>query len=469
MTALKIFVFVFLLLNVSFLTAQINAKNLIDAVAKFEKDPQMENAIFSLYVMDAETGTKLFARNENIGLATASCLKLVTSATAYELLGKDFQFDTKVYYSGVLQNGTLSGDIIVQGSGDPSLGSPRWDTTKTGNILSKIAKLVQNAGIKKIQGNIIVVDGVSTNITPSNWIWEDLGNYYGAPARQLNWRENQYDLHFATGKKTGDSVTITQIDPEQPDISLINEVSTAAEGSGDNSVIYLPPYASYGVIKGTLPANEKDFVVSGAMPNPTTVFGQSLRKTFGSNGISCSGTIKSTAMNGGRWIKTNVSLLGSVKSPALEKLNFWFMRRSINLFGESFLNKMGEKETGAFDTNKGVNTIKNFWRDKGVKASALNIYDGSGLSPANRVTTKALTTILLYASKKPWYESYYDGFPLYNDMKLKSGTIGDVKGFSGYHTAKDGTKLIISFLVNNFSGSSKTLVGKMFQVLDTLK
>jgi serine-type D-Ala-D-Ala carboxypeptidase/endopeptidase (penicillin-binding protein 4) len=449
--------------------AQINAKQLQDAIAKFEKDAQMENAIFSLYVIDAETGTKLYGRNENIGLATASCLKLVTSATAYSLLGKDFKFETKVYYSGKLNEGVLNGDIIIQGSGDPSLGSPRWDTTTTSAVQLKIARLVKNAGIKKINGNMIIVDGYSTNVTPSNWIWEDLGNYYGAPSRMLNWRENQYDLHFATGKKSGDSVTITQVDPEQPDVSIINEVNTAAEGSGDNSIIYLPPFANYGVVKGTLPAGEKDFIVSGAMPNPTSVFGQGVKRTLSNSGIACLGNIKSTATNGSKWSKTNVTHIGSILSPSVEKINFWFMRRSVNLFGEAFLNKMGEKETGALETSKGVNTVKNFWKDKGIKSSALNIYDGSGLSPANRVTTKALASVLLYATKQAWYNSYYDGFPLYNDMKLKSGTIGDVKGFCGYHTAKDGTKLIICFLANNFSGSSKTLVGKMFKVLDVLK
>ncbi len=463
----KILLLIFLSNN---LFAQVNAKVLQESIAKFEKDAQLENAMYSLYVIDAETGSRIYAKNENIGLATASCLKLVTSATAYALLGKDFRFTTKILHSGVIANGVLQGDLIIQGSGDPSFGSPRWDTTTTNSILFKIAKLVKAKGIKKINGNIIINDGNTTNVTPSNWIWEDLGNYYGAPARLLNWRENQYDLHFATGKKLGDSATILTIDPEQPDVSLLNEVTTAEAGSGDNSVIYLPPYANYGVVKGTLPANEKDFTISGAMPNPTNVFGNTLKNNLQNGGIQCNSvSIKSTATSGSKWVKVSVQNIGVIESPALEKINFWFMRRSVNLFGESFLNKMGEKETGSYETNKGVNTVKNFWRDKGIKNAALNIYDGSGLSPANRVTTKALVTILQYASKQAWYNSYWDGFPIYNEMKLKSGTIGDVKGFSGYHTAKDGTKYIISFLVNNYNGNTKALVSKMFKVLDNFK
>jgi serine-type D-Ala-D-Ala carboxypeptidase/endopeptidase (penicillin-binding protein 4) len=166
-----------------------------------------------------------------------------------------------------------------------------------------------------------------------------------------------------------------------------------------------------------------------------------------------------------------INLLDTIASPTLEKINYWFMKKSINLYGESFLNKMalGKQNTGKFENSHGVKAVKNFWQQKGIAPTALNIYDGSGLSPANRVTTKTLATILQYAQKQAWFESYLNAFPNYNEMKLKSGTIGDVKGFAGYHTAKDGTDYIIAFLVNNYNGSSKTLVSKMFKVLDVLK
>jgi D-alanyl-D-alanine carboxypeptidase/D-alanyl-D-alanine-endopeptidase (penicillin-binding protein 4) len=54
-------------------------------------------------------------------------------------------------------------------------------------------------------------------------------------------------------------------------------------------------------------------------------------------------------------------------------------------------------------------------------------------------------------------------------MAMKSGTISDVKGFCGYHKSKNGKEYIFSFLVNNYSGKSSQLVGKMYKVLDELK
>jgi D-alanyl-D-alanine carboxypeptidase/D-alanyl-D-alanine-endopeptidase (penicillin-binding protein 4) len=450
--------------------AQTVTEKLEQAVASFEKDAQLENAIFSLYVINATTGEKVFAKNENVGLATASCLKLITSATAFDLLGQNFKFSTKVFHTGTIDKEILNGDLIIQASGDPTLGSWRWEETKTSTVLQRIANAVKAKNIKTITGKIIINDGNSRNVTPSGWIWEDLGNYYGAPARLLNWRENQYDVHFSTASTTKSTTTIITVDPELPNVNLQNEVTTAEEGSGDNSIIYLPPFGTQGLIKGTLPANEKDFVVSGAMPNPTTAFAKMLTTKLKSSGIKITDIVLSTTENSAaKWNKVNVTLLDTINSPSLDKMVYWFMKKSINLYGEAFLNKMGEKQKGNYQTKLGVEVVKSHWQSKGILPKALNISDGSGLSPVNRVTTKALVKILQYSQKQPWFTSYYDAFPNYNEMKLKSGTIGDVKGFSGYHTAKDGTSYIISFLVNNYDGSTKAVVSKMFKVLDVLK
>jgi len=87
----------------------------------------------------------------------------------------------------------------------------------------------------------------------------------------------------------------------------------------------------------------------------------------------------------------------------------------------------------------------------------------------NRVTTHAQVEILKYARKQNWFKYFYDALPEYNGMKMKSGTISDVKGFCGYHASKDGREYIFAFLVNNYSGSSLSLVNKMYKVLDILK
>ncbi|HNR17169.1 MAG TPA: D-alanyl-D-alanine carboxypeptidase/D-alanyl-D-alanine-endopeptidase, partial [Chitinophagaceae bacterium] len=89
--------------------------------------------------------------------------------------------------------------------------------------------------------------------------------------------------------------------------------------------------------------------------------------------------------------------------------------------------------------------------------------------PLNRVTTHAQVEILKYAKTKDWFPYFYKSLPEYNGMAMKSGTISDVKGFCGYHKAKDGKEYIFSFLVNNYSGKTSWVVSKMYKVLDELK
>ena len=157
------------------------------------------------------------------------------------------------------------------------------------------------------------------------------------------------------------------------------------------------------------------------------------------------------------------------QSPPLDSLIYWFNKKSINLYGEALIKTMafGQKSYSVTDT--GVVVIKNFWKEKGIDPDELNIVDGSGLSPLNRVTTHVQAEVLKFAKQQPWFSSFFDALPIYNNMHMKSGTIRNVKGFAGYHTAKNGKTYIFSFLVNNYNGSANGLVRKIYKVLDVLK
>jgi D-alanyl-D-alanine carboxypeptidase/D-alanyl-D-alanine-endopeptidase (penicillin-binding protein 4) len=99
----------------------------------------------------------------------------------------------------------------------------------------------------------------------------------------------------------------------------------------------------------------------------------------------------------------------------------------------------------------------------------MNIYDGSGLSPANRITTLAMAQVLHSIKKESWFAGFYESLPVYNDMKMKSGSISDVIAYTGYQISSNGTPLVFSFMINNYNGSSSTVRQKMFSVLNTLK
>ncbi|WP_395804759.1 D-alanyl-D-alanine carboxypeptidase, partial [Daejeonella sp.] len=224
------------ILTVSFssLSSQTLKQKIQNAYDRFEDDPQMKYGMSSLTVLNAESGELVFSKNENIGLASASTLKTITAATAYHFLGKDFTWETTLGYNGTISsNGTLNGDIIITGAGDPSLGSDRYELTKSNLILKKWADAIIGLGIKNITGSIISDDRVfGTQTMPGGWTWQDMGNYYGAGPSSLTWRENQFGLIFKPSSRVGEVAELLETRPKMDYLKIVNEVKTGPAGSG---------------------------------------------------------------------------------------------------------------------------------------------------------------------------------------------------------------------------------------------
>lgn len=459
---MKTFAFLLILFIVSDVSAQTINTKLTSAFRHFEQDAQMKSGIASLYVVDAHSGQVVFHKNENVGLAPASTQKIITSAAAYELLGASFQYKTEFGYTGRLANGTLDGDIVVKPSGDPTLGSWRWQQTKEEAVLNRIADAITAAGIREFNNISVQKQNWEGEAIPSGWIWEDIANYYGAGAEALNWRENQFDLILQSGI-VGDDVRIKGTKPALYDYPIISKAKTAAKGTGDNAYIYFPVGRAQAVVRGTIPAGENNFTISGSMPSGEVQFLHTLYDLLKSRGITMKGSFTNSAMK-------NITPIHTEVSPPLDSISYWFLKRSINLYGEALAKTIADQTGKEATTANGVKIIKDLWKEKTpVDVSAFNMHDGSGLSPLNRVTTKAQVAVLRYAKEQPWFKSYFDGFPEYNNMKMKSGTINGAKSFCGYHKAANGKEYVFSFIVNNYNGSASSLVQKMYRVLNVLK
>ncbi len=450
--------------------SQSRIQKLENAFNNLLADTQAKHAITSLCVLDANTGKTLFAKNQEIGLATASTLKTITAATAFSILGKDFQFQTTLAYSGnITADGTLKGNLIIIGSGDPTLGSPRYQN-KENVVLNQWVSAIRAAGIKKIEGSVIGDDRVfGTQTTPEGWVWQDIGNYYGAGTSGLAWRENQFDVHLKPGTSTNDAVKIVKTVPETPYIQLVNELKTGAAGTGDRSYAFLPPYSQVAYLRGSWGMGIGKTGISLSLPDPAFDCAYRLQDTLKRLGIQVSQqptTTRLMALNN-QSVPAVAQKISTISSPPLSEITDWFLRKSINLYGESLLKTIALRSGKTATTAKGAETEINFWANKGIDQSALNIIDGSGLSPGNRVTTQAMANILYQIQKETWYDDFYKGLPEYNGMKIKSGTINDVSAFAGYHTDRDGNKYVIVININNYSGNG--INKKLFKVLDELK
>jgi serine-type D-Ala-D-Ala carboxypeptidase/endopeptidase (penicillin-binding protein 4) len=450
--------FVFFLLPF-IVAAQTVSQKLQKAFQQFENDDQLKHAISSLYVIDAKTGQVVFDKNAQIGLAPASTQKIITSVTAFELLGRDYRYKTHFLIGS--QN-----DLYVVGNGDPTFGSWRYQNTIDSSIFKSLVTKIRSKGKNKID-KFTLLDNETLKNIPSGWIYEDIGNYYGAASKSLNWHENQFDIIFIPGEKEGDN---TQIDTTVTFgwSYLINNCKTGKNGSGDNAYVYFLPGQYKSVIEGTVPAGVKRFRISATDNTPNLTFASSFLQ-FASAKQFFNGDDVNIIPPLNPYYKMIKDTVYTHYSPSLDSIIYWFNKKSINLYGEALIKTFAYEKQGFGSTDSGVAIVKKFWKQKGLNEDELNIYDGSGLSPLNRVTTHAQVEILKYAKTKDWFPYFLKSLPDYNGMTMKSGTISDVKGFCGYHKAKDGKEYIFSFLVNNYSGKTSGLVGKMYKVLDELK
>jgi serine-type D-Ala-D-Ala carboxypeptidase/endopeptidase (penicillin-binding protein 4) len=456
--------FLFLIIFPSVIFAQTIPQKLQTAFTQFEKDPQLAYAISSLYVIDAKTGKVIFEKNATVGLAPASTQKIITSITAFELLKKDFRYKTILQSSGDIVDSTLQGNLNIVGSGDPTLGSSRYSNTKSYQVLNAFVSVLQKKGIKQItQPLSFNYKTYSYQTIPDGWIMQDIGNYYGAAANVLNWKENQFDIVLNSVK--ADEVKV--VSPTNK--TFINELKAGLKGSGDNAYCYLPMQGNAWVLSGSIPVGEQKFTIAAAENEPAKTMLSDLNFALKQKAIKINGVDDYiTALTNPATIEAKRYIdLYTHYSPTLDSIIYWFNKKSINLYGEALLKTMGRNIKANSDS--GMAIIKNFWASKGIDKNELNMFDGSGLSPLNRVTTHAQVEILKYAATKNWYKYFLQALPVYNGMTMKSGSITNVKGFCGYHTAKDGSSYIFSFLVNNFNGKGSEVASKMFKLLDVLK
>ena len=446
----------------SVLTCYVNAQQAVEkirnAATALVNDPQLRHAQVSFIVLDAKTGKEVYGVNKELGLVPASTQKVLTAITAFELLGPSFRYTTSFSIASDKEESTL----LVGASGDPTLGSKRWENTSEQTILGKLGQGLVSSGAdaSKVTAISFLNSGYSSALVPEGWIWQDIGNYYGAGARSFNWRENQFDILFKTGNIIGDSVSVSGLSPLYLDNFHfdVTELKTAAKGSGDNGYVFFDVWNKNAFrVNGTLPAGEQKFSLSAAHPDPQAYFADMLLH----NGF--------TNLKMKQSISGNGKIIYRHQSPSLDSMVYWFLQKSINLYGEALIQTVALKQTGAASTTAGVQALLDFWKVRGIDTGAIHILDGSGLSPLNRVSSKALASALLYAGKQSWYPAFYKALPLINGQHMKSGFIEGARSYAGYQHSKDGKEYVFAIIVNNYEGSSSSVTKKLWTLLDTLK
>lgn len=465
----------------SYLGAQINSRVQM-AIEQGLQQGAFKHSNVSACVTDVTTGSTIAGYRADRVLTPASVLKLISSYAALETLGKEFRFETTLAHTGKLEpDGTLSGDLYVIGSGDPSLGSNRFsDNLNLDGLLSVLSENVLNYGINCIEGSIIIDESVfdSYPVCPS-WQWNDLGNYYASGAWGLNINENQYLVRFKNRSKKGQVSEIHQIYPYVPNLEIQNEVTIAGAGTGDNAYIFGGPYDYKKRVSGTIPQGEGLFTIKGSLPDPSAFFLFHFREKLRQFNIDCQGmkTIYKAERKNKKSIYTH-------KSPSLESLVKACHTESINLYSESFLKIMGYTERGQGSGQNGIAVIRKKLRLRNIDYGGMRLHDGCGLSPRNLISTSTVAGYLASlgrtntiseivshlpeGGKEGTVKHLFTNMPVKGHVWLKSGSMQSVQSYAGFIQCVSGKWVSFAIIVNGYHGSGSDIRYKLSRIINDI-
>lgn len=448
---------------------------------EFLQHNALKNASIGFYAFNLSDNQVIINHNGDLALVPASSLKLITTATALEVLGEAHRFTTTISYSGEIKNGVLNGNIIIKGGGDPALGSHRY-RSYYGDFMKNWANEIKKLGIDSINGKIIADASIFDNEVPATWIWQDLGNYFGAGANGLSIYENFYTLALSS-QYEAQKTTISQINPYIPFLSVDNNVLGTSTNK-DLSFIYGGPFQYNRYISGEIPKNRSEFKVKGSIPDPAYLCAYELDSVLKTSGIKVAYHPTTKRLLADNFIENTTLEITSTPSPTLASLIQQTNLYSINLYAEHLLNHIGLTVKKEGSSTAGAEALISFWKEKGIDTDGMYIYDGSGLSRFNTITTKQLVAILNQMDKSPSKEIFYNslaiagksgtlssiakGTTAEGNIYGKSGYMTNVRSYSGYVTTNSNKKIAFAIIVNNYNCSAYEMKKMLEKIMVSL-
>lgn len=467
-----------------------------DLQAKIEElisDATFAHAAVGISACTAD-GEQLADINAEKALVPASNMKLISTGAALHALGPDYRYETKIGYTGNIEDGTLKGDLYIIGGGDPTTASKDSIAMPAEATFAEWESLVRKAGIRRIEGRIIGdgrhFEGMAEE--PS-WLWNDIGTYYGAGATGLMFYENMMSFSVSAGSEIGADISIEPYYPDVPWMEFRYACSTGKPGTGDQLYMYTSDLAPVAEIRGTFAVDraKKRLDCSNKFPEYTCAyhFCTYLKK----KGISCSEGAADFRMDP-EWAEGGTpeqerTVIGSTFSPTLDRIIFETNHASNNLYAETLLRTLGKEmhENASYDSSyvalNDILTDLCLGTSKGIR-----IQDGSGLSRQNLISPDFICRFLGAMTDSPHFETYLNSLPSpggkgtlnYNmksypvstreRIKVKSGSMSGVRCYSGYilPSSPDGEMIIFSIMTNNCTSPTWKVRPLLDKIMGTL-
>lgn len=424
----------------------------------------MSHAQWAVDIRSVDRGEPIFSLNGGKLMMPASNMKILTLATAAEVLGWDARMTTTLEASGPVEGGVLRGDLFVRGGGDPTI------NTRDGRgdaVFAEWANALTAAGITSISGRIVGDDqAFDDEGIGGGWAWDYLQYGYAAPVGALQYNEDVAEMVVTPAASAGDPA-IVQL-AAGSGLTVLNRAVTGLPGSQESIDYKRHLHMPLLEINGTIPADGKPVTRSVAVVNPTVFFAQSFKEALISKGITVPGeaadlddVAAEMDLHGERRV------LASTESPPLRAIATVLMKVSQNLYAETLLKAAGRATGGLGTTAAGRQAAKATLTSWGIAEQGYVMADGSGLSRYNYVSASALAAILEWMHKEPKHRDAMlatlpiagkDG-TLSTRMRrtlaegnavAKTGSIANVRSLSGFVRTRDGEVLVFSILANDF-------------------
>ena len=476
-----------------------NLAELQSRIEEIVRQPALEPGIFAVKIVSLDTGDVIFEQYANKFVRPASNMKLYTVAAAFDRLTPDYHFITSVYAKEKPDKGTVKGDLIIYGRGDPSIAA-RFNSGDYFKGINDLAERIVAGGVKRVKGDL-VGDESYFNGAPlgSGWEWEDLTWAYGAQVSALSVNDNGIDLTVKPGEKVGAPVLITS-GPPATFMTISNRATTSPRGSKSDLQIYRGLGANTLEISGSIPLGDSGWMGSVAIPDPALAFVAMLRDALTKRGVKIDGrSLTVTSRAGGSIVpRVPAGLAGisgitrqppveitSLQSPPFSSIASQTLKPSQNQYTELILRTLGRvqlqivDDTGKSqsqtssdagrtgdDEEGGLQAVREFLRKAGIGDNEVALNDGSGLSRNDLISANTTVQLLTFMSKHKYFAQFRDalpiagvdgtlrtrmrGTPAEGNLRAKTGSLSSVASLSGYVTTATGEHLVFSMMLNNY-------------------
>jgi len=419
----------------------------------------VDEAFWGVAVYDVDAEEMIYSRNAQHAFLPASNQKLITAATALDVLGSTHRYETTLHFNGSTDGAVMTGDLTLVGSGDPTLGSLE---VRGEDPLRVWSDRLAEMGVERIEGRLIGDDDVFDDQPyPEGWtvnyITNQKGRYIGHSAGGLSYRDNVVPLTVrATSPGTPPSVT------QQPEgvVTVNNQAVTSSRWRGSTLQIQRTFSTNELVLTGSV-ARSYDGSIAVPVSDPTAFTLSMFERRLQAAGIETD--LERVDIDDLEERPERGSPLFVEYSQPLAEIVSVMNKESNNFYAEQVFRSYGWGGSARGASRRS----ESFLQAAGIDTRKLLIKDGSGLSRKDLMTPQAMVSLLAHMDKHTAREAFLESLPRGGEpnttldyrlnqipVQAKTGSLEFVRTLSGYTERPNGNQVAFALFANNYTGPS---------------